>query len=86
MANADFNHACSAHSGKSTFFVRATIDIAAPKRPILNGEYVLIDSSAHPSDGRLVLVGSNLEPWNHQRGVLGVATLVCSDVGARFES
>lgn len=86
MANANFNHASPVQPGKSTFFVRATSDIAATKRTILKGEYVLIDPLAVPCAGRLVMVGSNLEPWNQQGGILGVATLVCSDVGVRCES
>lgn len=86
MTHANFNITGPALPGISTFFVRATSDIAALKRTILKNEYVLIDPRKTPEDGQLVMVGSNLEQWNHQGSVIGVATFVCSDVETGGES
>ena len=71
--------AAQTKASRNCFFVTATKEIKTPMRVIEPGMYVCIDPSAKPNDDRMVLVGQNLERWNGQADIRGVAIGVYTD-------
>lgn len=75
--NVTINDDCHIYEKPPLFWVEAIADIEGNHRPIAIGDCLLIDPVAQPSEGKLVLVGQNIEPFSGQ-AVDGVVTKLAS--------